>query len=218
MVEETKKKVKKKNHIPFRLNILFLMVFLAFSILIIRLGVVQIVNGEVYNRTLQQTQHVTNKIQSARGLIFDQNGVLLAGNSATPAVMFTRSQGMSETDLIKLAKKLSPFLTVSNQKKVQDGMLSTAQVTERDLKDYWIGTHPNAYTDKLTAAEQKDSAKAYQLLLKRITPTDLASISPSELKVVAIWRQLAQASNLSPTIIATHLTIEELARLGEHLS
>jgi penicillin-binding protein A len=218
LVEETKKKVKKKNHIPFRLNILFLMVFLAFSILIIRLGVVQIVNGQVYNRALQQTQHVTNKIQSARGLIFDRNGILLAGNNATPAVMFTRSQGISETDLINLAKKLSQFLTVSNQKKVPAGMLSTAQVTDRDLKDYWIGTHPNAYKDKLTAAEQKDSAKAYQLLLKRITPQDLASISPSELKVVAIWRQLEQASNLSPTIIASHLTTDDLAKIGEHLS
>lgn len=218
MVEESqKKKQKKKNPIPFRLNILFLMVFLAFSVLIIRLGIVQIVNGQTYNQKMKLTQHFTTNIQSARGLIFDRNGVLLAGNQASSSVMFTRNQDMTSNDLINLAKKLSAYLPVSTKTNVPKGMLTTSSVTQRDLKDYWIGTHPKAYQDKLTK-EQASSPQAYQLLLTKITQTDLKSISPQELKVVTIWRELAQTSNLSPTTIAAHLNTQELARLGEHLS
>ncbi|WEG14262.1 penicillin-binding protein 2 [Pullulanibacillus sp. KACC 23026] len=217
MDEPKKTKQKKKNQIPFRLNVLFLFVFLAFSVLIIRLGVVQIVNGDTYDKKMQSTQHVTNKIQSARGLIYDRNGVLLAGNSASPGVIFTRNQDMSETDLINIAKKLSKYLTVTDQKNPPSGVLTTAHITERDLKDYWIGTHPDAYQQKLSAKEQ-NSKNAYDMLLNRITSKDLSSIKGDELKVVAIWHQLAQASNLSPTVIASNLTTGELARLGEHLN
>ncbi len=219
MGEPNKKKVKKNKHIPFRLNVLFLMVFLAFSVLIIRLGVVQIINGQTYEKQLQSTKHFTNTVQSVRGLIYDSKGVLLAGNAPSPGVMFTRNQSMTSTDLMDLAKKLSQYLPVSTQKKVTPDVISTSQVTQRDLKDYWIGTHPNAYQDKLSATEQKlDPKKAYQLLLTRITPSDLASISKSDLKIVAIWRRLAQATNLSPTLIESHLTDKELANLGEHLN
>lgn len=217
MEEKKKKKDLHKKTIPFRLNILFLLVFVAFSVLIVRLGVVQVVNGQSYTQNLIQTKQVTQTLQTPRGIMYDRNGVLLAGNKASPSVVFTRNQTMNSQDLIHLAQKLSSYLPVSTQKKVPSGELTTASITTRDLKDYWIGTHPNATQTKLTKVEQ-NSPNAYQLLLKRITTKDLKSITPSELKVVAIWRKLVQTSNLSPTTIATHLSTKEMAQIGEHLS
>ena len=50
---------KKKKHVSFRFNMLFFVVFLLFSLLILRLGVVQIVYGEDYKREIERTVDVT---------------------------------------------------------------------------------------------------------------------------------------------------------------
>jgi len=139
-MEEKKKRKKKKNHIPFRLNILFLIIFLAFSALILRLGVVQIVHGEDYERKLEATNKVVTKVESVRGLIRDRNGTLLVGNKAEQAIVFTRKPDQDTQDLLDIAKKLSQYITVSTNKKVPDGALSTEQVTERDKKRFLVGT------------------------------------------------------------------------------
>ncbi|MGV3489059.1 MAG: peptidoglycan D,D-transpeptidase FtsI family protein [Tuberibacillus sp.] len=215
-MDENKGKKKKKNHIPLRLNILFLIIFLAFSALILRLGVVQIVHGEDYERALQATNHVTTKVESVRGLIRDINGELLVGNKAEQAIVFTRKQDQDTNDLIDIAKKLSQYVTVSTEKKVPADSLSTAQVTDRDKKDFWIATHPNEAEAKLSKKEQ-NSKKAYQLTLDRVTDKDIESLTVEDLKVAAIWRKLIQATNLTPTYVKIGLTDVELAQVGEHL-
>jgi penicillin-binding protein A len=218
MEEQNLKKKKKKNHIPFRLNVLFLIIFLAFSALILRLGVVQIVNGDKYAHALQETNHVTTKVDSARGLIFDRNGNLLVGNKAEQAIIFTRKPDLDSKDLLDIAKNLNKYILVSTDKKVPSGALSTSQVTERDKEDYWITTHPDAYQEKLSEKERsEDPKKAYKLLLSRITAKDLGQISEDEMKVIAIWRKLTQASNLTPAYVKIGLTDKELAEVGEHL-
>ncbi|HET6872281.1 MAG TPA: penicillin-binding protein 2, partial [Sporolactobacillaceae bacterium] len=217
-MEEQNLKKKKKNHIPFRLNVLFLIIFLAFSALILRLGVVQIVDGDKYAHALQETNHVKTKVDSARGLILDRNGTLLVSNKAEQAIIFTRKPDLDTNDLLDIAKKLNKYILVSTDKKVPDGALSTAQVTDRDKKDYWIATHPDIYQEKLSKKELSgDSKKAYKLLLSRITDKELSQISENELKVIAIWRQLTQASNLTPAYVKIGLTDKELAEVGEHL-
>ena len=45
---------KKKTHIPFRLNVLFFIVFLLFSAIIIQLGKVQIIDGETYRNEVNK--------------------------------------------------------------------------------------------------------------------------------------------------------------------
>ncbi|MER1973629.1 MAG: hypothetical protein ABS880_07660, partial [Psychrobacter alimentarius] len=53
-IELTKKKNdKKRSHIPFRLNLLFFVVFLLFATLILRLGYLQIVKGEEFETQVQ---------------------------------------------------------------------------------------------------------------------------------------------------------------------
>jgi len=215
-MEEKKKRKKKKNHIPFRLNILFLIIFLAFSALILRLGVVQIVHGEDYERKLEATNKVVTKVESVRGLIRDRNGTLLVGNKAEQAIVFTRKPDQDTQDLLDIAKKLSQYITVSTNKKVPDGALSTEQVTERDKKDFWLALHPDKAKAMLSAKEQ-NSKKAYNLMLDRITDRDLATLTTADLKVAAIWRKLVTASNLTPTYVKIGLTDKELATVGEHL-
>lgn len=204
---ETKKK-KKKNHLPLRLNLLFLFVFVLFSILVLRLGVVQIVNGQNYKIQTEQKQHKTGTLAPARGIIYDSNLKVLVNNKAENAVVYTRSPGTTSLDDLKMARKLAKLL----------GPMSTSKITKRDKEDYWIAIHPNAYNLKLTTAETKKS-NAYQILLNRITKADLKSISdPADMKILAIKRELDQAEDLQPTYIKVGITNKEMAMIGEHYS
>ncbi|MGR5864234.1 hypothetical protein ACT7DZ_09770 [Bacillus cereus] len=57
--EQKKQSKKKKTHIPFRLNVLFFIVFLLFSAIIIQLGKVQIIDGETYRNEVNKKEDVT---------------------------------------------------------------------------------------------------------------------------------------------------------------
>lgn len=206
-----KDKKRGRSNLPFRLNMLFLSVFLAFSILILRLGVVQIVKGEDYKHELEKTQHVKAKLDSPRGKIVDTNGKVLAGNKAEMAVVYIRHPGTSSEDNLKIARKLSKYIT-----------MDTKKVTERDMKDYWILTHKNAYDEKLTKSEQnkykEDPQKEYNALLDKITKKDLSSITKEEMQVIAIKHELDQSTTLNPHTIKKGLSEKELALIGEHLN
>jgi cell division protein FtsI/penicillin-binding protein 2 len=212
MDRDEKKRKKKRNHLPIRLNLLFLTVFLAFSILILRLGVVQIVNGQDYQDKLKATKNKTTKLDSARGKIYGTNAKVLADNQAELAVVFIRKPN---SDNLKIAKKLADYID-----------MDTSKVTERDEKDYYILTHydklADAYKDKLSAAELKkyenSADKKDQLLREHITSKDLASLSSQDMEVIAIKRELDQSTNLTPHFIKKGLSAKELALIGEHLS
>ncbi|TCP31133.1 cell elongation-specific peptidoglycan D,D-transpeptidase [Scopulibacillus darangshiensis] len=212
-MDHEKRTKKKRNHLPFRLNILFLAVFLAFSVLILRLGVVQIVKGKEYQDKANETDHAKTQLDSARGKIYAANGTVLADNQAELAVVYIRKPGTTSKDNLKTAKKLAKLINMDDSK-----------VTERDEKDYWILTHSDAYDQKLTQAEQKnfkedpkEADKAYDLVLDRITKKDLDSISKADMEVIAIKRELDQSTDLTPHFIKKDLSEKELALIGEHL-
>lgn len=216
MVKDAKKKNKKKrSQVPFRLNILFIGVFLLFSILILRLGVVQIVNGEQYVKQTEEKETKTTQLDAARGKIFDSKGKVLASNNAKRAVTYTPTKKMASDaeGMMELAKNLAKYIHKD-----------TDEITKRDQKDYWIQKNgqQQAYNKKLSDAEQekykdKDD-KAYQLILDRIKGKDLASLNKKDMQVIAIWRELNQAMVLTPQYVKTGLSKKEAARIGEHLS
>lgn len=216
MVGHSKKKdkKKKKNPLPFRLNILFIGVFLLFTVLILRLGVVQIVNGQQYVKKAEEKETKVVQLDAARGKLLSRNGRVLAGNNAKTAVTYTPTKKMaSDTDgMLSLAKKLAKYMDKD-----------TEDVTKRDKKDYWIlkKGRKQAYDEKLTDAEQKknqdESNKANKQVLDRITDEDLAAFDQKDMEIIAIWRELNRAMVLTPKKIKIGLTEKEAARIGEHL-
>jgi len=98
-----KKKKKKKTHIPFRLNMLFFIVFLLFSVLILRLGVVQIVYGEDYKREIERTEDVTVNNPVPRGKMYDTNGNIVVDNEPENAITYTNN-GASQGEMIEVAE------------------------------------------------------------------------------------------------------------------
>ena len=70
------------------IGIIFIILF---GSLLNRLFVLQIVQGEAYSQDVSLKKLKTREIKSARGNIYDKNGVLLAYNELTYAVVLEES-------------------------------------------------------------------------------------------------------------------------------
>jgi len=202
------KKKKKKLHVPVRLNILFFVVFLLFSALILRLGVIQIVHGEKYQEEVDRTENKIVNVPVPRGKIYDRFGRVVVDNTPLNAITYTRAQGTKQTEVLDLAEKLAKLIEMEPDK-----------LTERDLKDYWLLANPDEAKAKLTEADKElSNTEQYQLQLDRITEEELAAISDANLEVAAIFRELNKGYALTPQIIKNEgVTDKEFAVISEHL-
>jgi penicillin-binding protein 2 len=97
------------NHSNFslRLNIFFFCVFLLFSVLIIRLALLQFVEGKALAEQEGKMKSMHHSIPPIRGTIFDQKGYPIAESISTQSLFYTIEPGIKDKDLIiQLAKKL----------------------------------------------------------------------------------------------------------------
>ncbi len=208
------KKKKKKTHVPFRLNVLFFLVFMLFSILILRLGVVQIVYGDEYRREVERTEEVTVNNSVPRGKMYDRNYNLMVDNQPLDAITYTRKQGTKSSEMLETAQKLAVLIEKETDK-----------VTERDKKDFWILLHPKLAEKKITEKEKKqveegllEDKDLYQLQIDRITKQEYESLTTDELEVLAIYREFSSGYALTPQIVKNKdVTKEEFARVSENL-
>jgi penicillin-binding protein A len=200
---------KKGNKLLYsRLRILFIIAILLFSILIIRLGKLQIVQGEEFRAESQKTTKTVYSWNTPRGKIYDRNGNVLVENDPIFTLTYTNpSNDDSQNEKLELAKTIAGIITMTTEK-----------VTERDKKDYWILTRKQEAFAKLTNEEQKnlDDNEEYQLILERITEQELASIPTDEMEVLAIKREMDVDSS-SANRIKSGLTLEEIAIVNERL-
>ncbi|MCY8542198.1 penicillin-binding protein 2 [Bacillus haynesii] len=209
-----KMKTEKRKSLPIRLNILFLLAFIIFTIVVVRLGMVQIVFGEDYTNEVQKQEEVDVSTSVPRGKIYDRNLNTIVKNKPMNAITYTRTSSTSQEDKLKIAKKLAEMIKIDTDK-----------ITERDKKDYWILTRPKK-AEKLITDQDRKKVKdgklkeddLYQLQLDRITEDKLNELTDQDLKVLAIKRQMDSGYALSPQYIKNKdVTAKEMAVVSEHL-
>ena len=103
-------KAKQRVNITFRMNILFFSIFLLFTMLVLRLGYLQIVQGEDYVRVLERTEEVAVNTSVPRGRIFDSLGRVLVDNEPQRAITYTKMQTTKSTEMYEVAKALSVLI------------------------------------------------------------------------------------------------------------
>nr|WP_225988749.1 penicillin-binding protein 2 [Peribacillus frigoritolerans] len=195
------------------MNILFFLVFVLFSALILRLGVVQIVYGDDYRREIERTEEVTVNNSVPRGKMYDRNLKLMVDNQPLDAITYTRKQGTKQTEMVETAEKLAELIEKETDK-----------VTERDKKDFWILKNPKLAEKKITDKERKkveegemEESDLYKLQLDRITEEE-TKLSEKDLEVLAIYREFASGYALTPQIVKNKkVTKEEFAKVSENL-
>src|SRR5699024_9408791 len=112
-----KQKRKKSAQLPFRLNLLFFIIFVLFTALITQLGTVQILNGQKYQDEVYSTVKDTIKIPVPRGNIYDRNHKVVVDNKALYAITYIPPKGVQAEEKLKVAQDLSKFMTMYDKKK-----------------------------------------------------------------------------------------------------
>ncbi|WP_100403938.1 peptidoglycan D,D-transpeptidase FtsI family protein [Bacillus sp. FJAT-42315] len=196
------------------MNMMFFAVFLLFSLLIFRLGIVQIVQGEDYQRKIERTEDVTVNASVPRGKMFDRDGKVVVDNVPQNAITYTRAKGAKQEDMLKTAMKLAELIEKE-----------TDQVTERDKKDFWLMKYAEEGKAKITEKEwaqlkegEIDEKQIYQMQIDRITEDDLKELTDEELEILAIYREFTTGYAMTPQIVKNKdVTEEEYAVVSENL-
>ncbi|TMU87463.1 penicillin-binding protein 2 [Bacillus sp. BHET2] len=203
------------------MNLLFISVFFLFSILILRLGIVQIVQGNHYEAEVSRTENVkSHNGTPPRGKIYDRYRNVIVDNVPLNAITYTRTQTTKPKNMLKVAKSLAELID-----------MDTGKITDRDRKDFWLLSYPDK-AEKLVSKEEikrleddedlsedKRNKKIYEMQLERITDQDINSFSEKEEEVLAIFREFNTGYALSPQIIKNKdVSMEEMARVSERLS
>ncbi len=202
----------------FRFNVLFFATFLLFSALIVRLGVIQIVYGEDYQQEVAHTDDVIISTPSPRGKIRDRYNRIVVDNTPMHAITYTKTNIEKAEDTLEIAKKLAAYIEQPLDR-----------ITERDLQDYWLLTRKDRAGKKITDADKKKleaqkldkkdmNAKLYKLQVSRVTQAELKEITPAEMKIIAIKRELDSGYALTPQIVKNEgVTDAEYAKVSENL-
>ncbi|PAE42389.1 peptidoglycan D,D-transpeptidase FtsI family protein [Bacillus sp. 7884-1] len=207
------KKKKKKSHFPIRLNLLFFSVFLLFSILILRLGFVQIVYGENFKRELERKEDITINNPVPRGKMFDSNYRVIVDNVPKRAITYT-NMGASQKEMLDTADKLAKLIVKNYDK-----------MTQREKKDLWIHENQEKADAKITKKEL-DLFKAkklkdndlYKFKIERITKEEISTLTPEELEVWAIYLEFSSGYKFTRQIVKNEdVTPEEFAIVSENL-
>nr|WP_223249533.1 MULTISPECIES: penicillin-binding protein 2 [unclassified Bacillus (in: firmicutes)] len=212
--KKNKKDAKEgRKTLPLRLNLLFLAAFIIFTGVVVRLGFVQIVNGEDYKKQAEKQEDVNVSSSAPRGKIYDRNYNTIVSNKALNAITYTRTSTTSQEERLKVATKLADMIHVSTKK-----------ITDRDKKDFWILTHPNEAKklvqkeSELKGDDKVADDKLYELQLKRITDKELNQLTKKDLQVLAIKRQMDAGYALTPQFIKNEdVKPSEIAYVSEHL-
>lgn len=213
-------KSKQRAHLIFRMNVLFLTIFLLFTALIFRLGYLQIVKGEDYTRILARTEEVPVNTSVPRGRIFDSQGRILVDNQAERAITYTKMQTTTGDEMWGIAEKLAALIEKDSD-----------SITKSDLQDYWLRKNKDDMYKYVDKAEQdaiedsedldnvEKSREMNRLIRDSIPEQELNAFSEDELEKIAIYREMVSGYALSPQIIkGENVTAEEFARVSERLN
>lgn len=207
---------KKPTSMTKRIYLIFSVIVVLFSIIILRLAQMQILNKSFYDEKLNSSTTYTVTTSNPRGEIYDAAGNLLVSNTVKQVVAFTRSNTITAEEMKELAAKLSTLVTFTE-----------TNVTTRQKKDYYLADSDTyaAVVKSLPDDEKYDSygnnlteSEIYANAINAVTADEI-NYSEDELKLVYIFSQMNAASTFSTVNLTTgDLTEEQIAYITANQS
>ncbi|MCH4008005.1 peptidoglycan D,D-transpeptidase FtsI family protein [Companilactobacillus sp.] len=205
-----------KSTIPFRLNLLFFIVFALFALLVGQLAYLQIVYGGKFQAEVDRTDKTVMQGNVPRGMIYDSKGRLLVGNSTQSAITYTKSAGVKTSDIYQIVNRLTQYVNIKKGK-----------LTERDKADYILAA-PNksaSVAKQMPKSYSQDSDgnaysanKIYANEVKYIQEQGI-HLSNKELAKATAFKTMSSAYSLSTVFVKDEgLTSKEIAQVSEHLT
>lgn len=203
--------VKGQPSVLRRINLLFFVIVFLFTMMLLRLGYMQLINKSFYTAKLKETLTYQVKSSNPRGKIYDANGTILVDNTVKQVIAFTRDNKMTGQDLIGIAKEL---LVYSN--------LSDVKVSQRAKIDYYL-SDTDVYKTVVDALPNNEKYDGYgnSLLESKIYSNAVASLkdksfdySDDILKEIYIFNQLNDVSTFNTkNLDLGDLSEEQLAKI-----
>lgn len=208
---------KKKSHIPFRLNLMFFIVFMLFSALILRLGYLQIVRADEYRAEVERTEQTTITGSVPRGEIYDANLTKLVGNEARNTITYTRGKSTTGSTMADIALDLANYITMPSISPFDNA--DDSDITVRDMQDFYIAMNQKEIRDSLSDEEMKLSgSESYQAMLDKVSEEDVSNFTDQQKIATAIYKRMNSSYSLSTINIKNeNVTQEEIARVSENL-
>lgn len=207
---------KKPTSMTKRIYLIFSVIVVLFSIIILRLAQMQILNKSFYDEKLNSSTTYTVTTSNPRGEIYDAAGNLLVSNTVKQVVAFTRSNTITAEEMKELAAKLSTLVTFTE-----------TNVTTRQKKDYYLADSDTyaAVVKSLPDDEKYDSygnnlteSEIYANAINAVTDDEI-NYSEDELKLVYIFSQMNAASTFSTVNLTTgDLTEEQITYITANQS
>ena len=210
----TKKGKSTSSHIPFRLNLLFFVVFVLMLGLIARLGQLEIVDKEKYEQLLSTTTEQTIETPSARGMIYDAKGKVLVENVPRQSIVYARGANVTAQTMRDIAIRLCDIVSIT-----------PGEVKDRDMIDFYLADKENykAIYHSLTTKELKNkeglplnNAQVYQAVVAKVPVTIYQSPDSLTLAQAFVFTRMNSASQFDTvTITNENLTEDDIARVAE---
>ncbi|MBO1510111.1 peptidoglycan D,D-transpeptidase FtsI family protein [Metabacillus bambusae] len=197
------------------MNVFFFLVFLLFVALVVRLGIVQIVQGEEFSKEVLRTESDYASLPAPRGKMYDRYNRVVVDNKSVPAITYTVDKTTkAAADKINTAKKLAEYISY-------DAEFLKEELKDRDIKDYWLALNSEETKKLLSEKElELEPTKAYRLQVERVPIEEIKAIKAStkQQELVFIYTRFSSGYQYEPQIVkSTNLTDTEVATVAEHL-
>lgn len=216
--QKNTRKNRTKSHIPFRLNLLFFIIFLLFVALIMRTGYLQIIKGEEFQAEVERTESTIIRGNVPRGEMYDRQLRPLVENEAKNTIMYTRGSNTKIENMAQVASNLAHLIDVPHQSPFQG---EDEDLSIRDLKDYFYATNTEIMTERTNDYLEENNISAanfsYTDSLELISEAELMEYSDHELISAAIFTKMNGAYALSTVNVKNdEVTQEEIAKVSEN--
>jgi cell division protein FtsI/penicillin-binding protein 2 len=206
------RKLRKSRYI--RINVFFFLVFILFVALVVRLGIVQIVQGEEFSKEVSRTESDYARLPAPRGKMYDRYNRVVVDNESVPAITYTVDKTTKTSDKIKTATKLSEYINFKPE-------FLKDELKERDLRDYWLATHPDEAEELLSEKELTlKPAETYKLQVDRVPKKEILAIQNSlqEQELAYIYKRFSSGYQYEPQVVkSTNLSENEVSIVAENL-
>ncbi|WP_057828904.1 peptidoglycan D,D-transpeptidase FtsI family protein [Liquorilactobacillus cacaonum] len=213
--KNSKKKQMNKSQTPFRLNFLFVIVFLLFAALIWQLAYLQIVNGNKFESEVSSTDTQTETGNVQRGMIYDSTGKVLVSNSAARAITYTKPLSVTSKQMYQIANELVKYVKID-----------TSTLTNSIKIDYYLGNEQNlkavdaSLKKQISNFSNLDGTETYKDETAYVKKHKLTSNFTNKQKQAAVvYSKMSGAYSLSTVYLKYEgVSDREMAQVGENLS
>ena len=204
-----------KDMIEKRYAFITIFVLILFSIIVVRLFQLQILNEEEYNEKLvMATEKNVESTSSPRGRIYDRNYKLLVDNEAIKTIYYKKQNGITTKEEIELAYTVSNLISIDYSK-----------LTESMLKEFWYVNNEEDAKKKITDEEwqQKSERKLTsedieKLIMERITEEELSVYTEEDKEAAYLYYLMNKGYSYDDKVIKNiDVTEEEYAIISENI-